>query len=331
MRQRRNDLMFRRLPSLAGASSSWLAAAAASLLLGVSAAAAAPAARLCTPEVIGTWKLEAAGEPQTTLLRFSRDGWANVLSGAATQSPQELEILAQVTYALVPPRDPKRLQFTTKRGNDVFASGKSHWDIVSYSDQSLTTQPSDAPTGKTQYWERVQSQRYFLTLAGRDASATRPGAAFVLWTTLGEKMELEALGLMGGAGGSARLGRIPQELARDFVKASGRAEDIMLRIELSEAEYHRTHRVLEAWDAVLKQNLLARNDPQLQFAELLDATLQSANRCAPRLQLPRANANASGETAATGSQRVRTLRKLNDKRHIGDKVFPFGWRPPAVG
>jgi hypothetical protein len=27
---------------------------------------------------------------------------------------------------------------------------------------------------------------------------------------------------------------------------------------------------------------------------------------------------------------VRALRKINDRRHVPDKLFPFRWKPPAV-
>ena len=293
----------------------WLAA----VLCGAFAPGAAAANRTCTPEVVGTWKLVGAPEPQTTLLQLGSDGWANLLNGPADQPAERYEIVAQVRYAAVPAREPKRLEFTTRRGNDVFAAGKSSWQITAYDDTNLTTAASD----EQKLWSRVSVQRYFLTLAARNATAQSPAAAVVMWTTLGPRTEVEALGMQ-GEGAGARFARIPEQLARDFQKESGSAASVMLRIELSEGEYLRTHRVLTSWDAVLKSGMLARNDPAAQFAEVLSATVQSANGCALRIQ-PSAGALGNPQ------QQIRELRRLNDKRHLGDKAFPFGWKPAAVG
>lgn len=302
---------------------------ALALLLLTGAAWAAPAANVCTPEVLGTWKLESSTFTDTMLLYFKRDGWADVLSGPSDQPPQNYEILAQASYSFSPTRNPKRVEFISRRGNEVFRAGKSHWEITAFNDQSLTTHASTAPPGEQMQWSRVVAQRYFLTLAARAAAAERPAAAFVLWTALGNRMELEALGTT-GEGPSARFGRVPAELAQQFIRHSGRAEDVMMRIELSEAEFLRTHRVLESWSAVLQSDQLARNEPAAQMIELLDATLQSVNRCVTRLQLrPRPAASAVSSSAPL--QWIRYLRRLNDKRHVSDRLFPFGWKPPAVG
>jgi hypothetical protein len=299
------------------------------LLLAAGAVLAGPAGNVCTPEVLGAWRLENSTLTDTTLLQLGRDGWANVMSGPSDQPAASYEIVAQVSYVFAPTRNPKRIEFSTRRGNELFTAGKSHWDIVAFNDQSLTTQASVAATGEQMLWSRVVTQRYFLTLVARSGTPEKPSAAFVMWTTLGAKTELEALGARGDGAG-ARLGRIPLELAREFTRHSGRAEDVMLRIELSEAEYHRTHRVLESWDAVLKHDRLARNDPVAQLIELLDATLQSVNRCVGRLQV-RSKPVADAAASAAPQQWIRELRRLNDKRHVSDRIFPFGWKPPAVG
>jgi hypothetical protein len=303
-------------PTLAGR------CAALALLLVVSGAEAASPLPVCAPEVVGTWKLVTTSQPESMLLKFASDGWANVLSGPADRPPASFEIVAQVRYAPVPPREPKRVEFQTRRGNDLFPSGKSHWSITAYTDESLTTQPSDA-VGEQSLWTRVQTQRYFLTLAARAGSAQQEPAAFVMWTTLGHKTLWEALGLTGERS-QARLGRVSDKLAREFLRYSGSTADVMMRIELSEADYRRTHRVLEAWDAVLQGDRLARNDPVLQFNEMLEATLQGVNRCAIKIKLPPAG-------SALPLERIRTIRTLNDKRHLNDKIFPFDWRPAAVG
>jgi hypothetical protein len=294
------------------------------LLLAASGAFAGPPPAACTPEVIGTWKLESSTLPQTTLLRFGRDGWASLLSGPSDQPAESYETIAQVSYVFAPTRSPRRLEFSTRRGNDVFAAGTSRWEIIAHSDYSLTTRAADA-AGESMSWSRIPTQRYFLTLTSRPRTAQRPTMADVVWTTLGSTSELEALGATG-----ARFGRIPGTEARELAWQSSQADAAMLRIELNEAEYQRTHRVLEAWDAVLKnaswKDEQARSDVTAQLTELFDATVQSVNRCALRVQLPTAPARFGNP-----HQWLQAVRRLNDKRHVSDRLFPSGWKPPAVG
>jgi hypothetical protein len=101
----------------------------------------------------------------------------------------------------------------------------------------------------------------------------------------------------------------------------------MMRIELSEAEYHRSRDVFDAWNTLLSSNALADADPYVQAAELLQAAVQSVNRCSARLRP--ASPNATGDSQQRALELVRAIRKANDRRHINDKIFPFNWQPPS--
>jgi hypothetical protein len=286
-------------------------------------AACAPAFAACPLEVIGTWRLVNPDEPQPMLVTFGADGWANVVSVTAAGRPEDFDTLAQVRFQLVPRRDPKRIEFQTPRGNDLFPAGTSSWAITSYTDESFTSRRSDSDAGEQSSWSRLQTHRYFLTFATRDNAAT-----FVMWTTLdGHKPVYEALGetLQGAA---ARFGRVPDEVMQAFVRDSKRADETMMRVEISEAEYRRTHQVFESWNAVLGSNLLATSDADTQTLALLDAALQSINRCGMKIRTA-----AEGVTTApapNAGSLVRAIRKINDRRHVPDKLFPSRWKPPAV-
>ena len=78
----------------------------------------------------------------------------------------------------------------------------------------------------------------------------------------------------------------------------------------------------------LSRDVLATDDPERQTLGLLDAALQSVNRCGVKIRLA-----ADGATAAPArgpAELVRAIRKINDRRHVPDKLFPFRWKPPAV-
>jgi hypothetical protein len=286
-------------------------------------AAVALAAAACTPtfacplEVIGTWRLVSPDEPQPMLVTFGADGWANVVSVTGAGRPEDFDTMAQVRFQLVPRREPKRIEFQTPRGNDLFPAGTSSWAITSFTDESFTSRRSDSESGEQSSWSRLQTHRYFLTLATRDNDAT-----FVMWTTLdGRKPVYEALGET-KQGAAARFGRVPDEVMQTFARESKRADETMMRIELSEADYRRTHQVFESWNAVLSSNVLTAGEADNQTLALLDAALQSVNRCGVKLR--------SAAESRTPGELVRAIRKLNDRRHVPDKLFPSRWKPPAV-
>jgi hypothetical protein len=281
------------------------------------AAAACAPAFACPLEVIGTWRLVSPDDPQPMLVTFCADGWANVVTVTGAGRLEDFDTMAQVRFQLVPRRYPKRIEFQTPRGNDLFPAGTSSWAITGYTDESFTSRRSDSDTGEQSSWSRLQTHRYFLTFATRDHDAT-----FVMWTTLdGQKPVYEALGET-KQNAAAHFGRVPDELMQAFARESKRTDETMTRIELSEAEYRRTHQVFESWNALLSSNVLAAGDADNQTLALLDAALQSVNRCGTKIQ--------TAQQGRSPGELVRAIRKLNDRRHVPDKLFPSRWQPPAV-
>jgi hypothetical protein len=286
----------------------------------IHAAVDRPRRDVCPLEIIGTWKA-AAGEPR--LLSFAADGWANVLGSTGENRPAELDILAQMQFKFAPRREPRRIEFQTRRGNDIVASGSSSWEIIAYTDETFSARSSSAEAGEQLDWTRVQTHRYFLTLAARGDTTL-----FVMWTALdGNTSVLEALGTT-TQGTDARFGRIPQKLASAFATQSERTDDAMVRVELSEAEYSRTHEVFVSWDTLVSRDLLARENPRHQAVLLLDATLQSLNRCGLKVRTVGGMAQATSNLPALDL--VRSIKKLNDRAHVSDKAFPFRWQPPPA-
>jgi hypothetical protein len=287
------------------------------------ATAACAPAFACPLEVIGTWRLVSPDEPQPMLVTFGADGWANVVTVGGAGRPEDFDTMAQVRFQLVPRRDPKRIEFQTPRGNDLFPAGTSSWQITTYTDESFTSRRSDSEAGEQSLWSRLQTHRYFLTLATRDNEAT-----LVMWTTLdGQKPVYEALGET-KQDTALRFGRVPDEVMRAFVRESKRTGETMLRVELNEAEYRRTHQVFESWNAVLSSNVPAANDADSQTLALLDAALQSVNRCGMKIRT--APEGATAAPAHSPGELVRAIRRINDRRHVPDKLFPSRWKPPAV-
>jgi len=286
----------------------------------------------CPLELIGTWKTSDGAEVTPRVISFAADGWASVLNGPGEQSP--LDIVAQVGYQAQPPRDPRRIDFETRRGNDVFPAGTTRWEITSHADDSFTTRRSDDTNGTQVTWSRVSTHRYFLTFAGRRDAKTGETAAFVMWTKLdGQKPEYEALGAVSeSAGAGARFGRVAPSLAKAFATQGDPARDVMMRIEISEADYLRTHAVYRARVGTLGGLQQLPGTPNEQAVKLIEQTVESLNRCGVRIQPAQALAVANGVGADLQRplELVRSIRKTNDRRHLPDKAFPFSWKPPEV-
>lgn len=292
------------------------AALAAAAALAAWAAAPIQASGLCSIELVGTWRRADSADSRAALLAFTPDGWANLLNGPGEQSAGD--IAAQVRYRLEPPGDPRRIDFVTRRGNDLFAAGTTSWEITGYTDDSFTARAKNSVEGSLETWARVQTHRYFLTFAARDAMAGGESAAFVMWTTLdGKRTVLDGLGVV-RRGSEARFAKIPDDIARAFATQGDPARDAMMRIELSEAEYNRTRAVHRAWLGAVPRRSAA--DPDTQAVLFIEATVESLNRCARRIQ-------PAGAGVRPAVELVRTLRKANDRRHVSDRAFPVRWKP----
>ena len=100
-------------------------------------------------EVIGTWRLVNTSESQPMLVTFGADGWANVVTVTGAGRPEDFDTIAQVRYQLVPRRDPKRIEFQTRRGNDLFPTGSSSWQITSHTDESFLEPPQRLGRGRS--------------------------------------------------------------------------------------------------------------------------------------------------------------------------------------
>ncbi|PZN31686.1 MAG: hypothetical protein DIU71_09350, partial [Proteobacteria bacterium] len=171
------------------------------------------------------------------LISFGADGWANVLSVLEGSPHNVFDTLAQVHYVAEPRRAPRRIEFhVPRRGNEVFPSGTSSWEIIAHTDDSLTFRRSDSEHGEQSLWKRVQTQRYFLTFAARPATDGHIAAAFVMWTRLdGRSTHREGLGVTLGDAG-ARFGAIPAAITQEFGRESTDNGQVMVRLELNETE-----------------------------------------------------------------------------------------------
>jgi hypothetical protein len=165
-----------------------------------------------------------------------------------------------------------------------------------------------------------------------------------MWTALdGRKNEVHALGVHISTDQEGKpqpvFGRVPAELYERLAeenesdKKSGKVETILMRFELTRAEFEKSHKVFEVWDKYVKDRTLPHNEPYMNGMELIKSAVGNLNLCRENLKLHKLTQTATDEIAAkfTPPQRaleyVRVMRKKNAEMHVTDADFPWGWRP----
>jgi hypothetical protein len=287
------------------------------------------AGKTCPFSITGMWKIEGRSETDSLFYSFSTEGWVRVVSHSVDALPREYEVIAEVKYVLDMPSAPKRVEFITQRGNDAFPPGKTSLVVIEYGEDSFVTED---PKTQTQIrWVRAQTHRYFLTFAGRGGPAT---SAFAMWTTLdGRETKIEALGLRGGNQNESAptFGPIPDRLYHDFEFENGKDSDVMLRLELSEVEFERSHMVFESWTEFSQSAKLPHSDPYLNALEFLKSAAENLNQCEEKLKLDKAAGAATSQNSAQPPlEYIRMMRKKNKDSHVTNGMFPEDWRPALL-
>ena len=304
------------------------------LLADVDALGQSEEKKACAFNIAGMWRSEATSGTNPVFYGFGHDQRITVFGHVPDVMPHEFEMMASVGYKLDNPSAPRRIEFTATRGTDMFREGKTSMEIVQYGDDSFTT--LDAESGSQLRWERVQTRRYFLTFAVRGGQAQPDGAAFAMWTKLdGRKTEIEALGVHLGKDVKGKTGpvfsQIPAQLYNEFATESDKKSDVMMRLEMTEAEFERSYKVFKTWEKYAQDRALPNRDPYLNGMEFLKGAAESLNQCDEKLKLH----TIDGVTAAQNPQQqtleyVRVMKKKNDGWHIPDRDFPTDWRPTVL-
>lgn len=305
------------------------------------AEAKSAAKKACPFNIAGLWRSDKASETSRMLFSYSPEGHVTLMEHSSDALPQDFEMVTAVNYSLDKPSAPKGITFTTPRGNEFFSAGMTWWKIIEYTDNSFTT--VDPMSEEKTRWVREQTHRYFLTLAARNAPQ-QDGPAFAMWTVLdGRKTEIEALGVQltkDDAGKAVPVfGSIPPELYDQIIeenekeKKSNKAEIVLMRFELTEAEFKATHKVYEKWDEHVKSRNLPDADPYRNGLEFFREAVGGLNQCGEKVKLYRLTQSERDEIVAKHkppqqpSEYIRMTRKKNDELHVTDAMFPWVWRP----
>jgi len=222
--------------------------------------ATAPAAfgqKGCELNIIGTWRAEKSDGTTQMLYRFTPDARITVLSRSG-ESP-ELREIASAGYTLDNPKAPKIILVKTdKEIGGFFSQGITSIDIIAYDDASLTfARPGSAPMRCV----RVDPYRYFIVLAGRIGTFyDGSGPTFpMLIRTDGQQTQVDAVGTYDVRGYWA-FGSIPAGTYSEFMKEPRKDSDVMLRLEITAAQYERGLKIVKTWERRARNNELLYPD-----------------------------------------------------------------------
>jgi hypothetical protein len=303
-------------------------------LICVAAAAPALAERRCAFDPVGTWKPESREAP-SVIYRFDSDGKVAVLSRAGSDQTAEWREVGHGTYALDDPRTPKAIRLRIEAGGGV-PSGDRSMTITAFDETSFTT--ADSSGSIEARWIRHETNRHFIVLAGRSGVFyDRSGPTFAMLIEMGrEQMHVEAGGIY-DAGGTPEFGAIPASTYREFMQESLRPSDVMLRLEITRAQYDRSLKVLRTWERRVREGTLLYPDISMDNILLVKQITEDLNRCSDTITLYTLDWGLEDVISEHNAppniplQYVRELRRLNESRHVRDASMPKADapRPPA--
>lgn len=293
--------------------------------------ATAPAAfgqKGCELNMIGTWKAEPSAETTSIVYRFSPDAKVTVLSGSSQSS--ELREIASARYMLDDPKAPKVILVKAEKEGGGFTQGITSMEITAYDDTSLTfVKPGSAPTR----WVRVDSYRYFIVLAGRVGTFyDGSGPTFpMLIRTDGHQIQIDAVGTYDLRGYWA-FGTIPPETSNEFMKEPRKDSDVMLRLEITAAQYERGLKIVKTWERRARNNELLYPDLTMDNILLAKQVTESLNQCAEKFKLYKLDWSMEDHISSSSPRddnpisRIpflyfKELKRLNQSVHVSDEKF----------
>ncbi|HSB11713.1 MAG TPA: hypothetical protein VLM38_19645 [Blastocatellia bacterium] len=277
----------------------------------------------CDFNIVGTWKASIPGETDPIVYRFTAEGTVVALRAATDQAPQRG--IANATYTLDNFKAPKKLSFTSQTGGAGLELGTVSLDVSSYDDTSFTVaKPGSAAIRLV----RLDPNRYFVVLAGRTGVFyDRSGPTFPMLIKVdGQQTRIDALGIY-SAGGKWAFGPVPVETYKEFLKEPRSASDVMLRLEITAAQYERGLKIMQTWEKRVRQGDLLYSDLALDNILLVKQVTESLNQCSERIKLYKLdwmlNDRITRDNRPSNApfEYFKELRRLNESLHVRDEQF----------
>ena len=171
--------------------------------------------------------------------------------------------------------------------------------------------------------------RYFLVLAGRRGTFyDKSGPAFPMLIKLdGELTRVDAVGVYSDQG-QRKFGTVPEEAYREFIKEPSAASDVMLRLEITSAQYERGLKILRTWERRINEDALLYDDVFMDNILLVKQVAESLNQCGEK-EVKLYKLDWSAEDRLSEGVQIslipllffKELRWLNESLHVRDDKF----------
>lgn len=288
---------------------------------------------VCEFNVVGTWKATSINGVSSVIYRFEPDGAVTMTSLPNSGQGSESKEIARGTYKLDNAKSPKSISFKINREWVESSDGTTLVKIIKYDDASFTTGSNDYDTLE---WEKMDSNRYFLVLAGRNGVFyDRSGPTFpILIKTDGRETQIDAVGIY-SVGDKPYFGPIPAELRDEFMKESRNASDVMLRLEIAAPQYERGLKALRTWDRRAKEGALLYPNVFMDNILLVKQVTETLNKCGTTVKLYRLDSGGydyisnNNRPSLTPFFYFKELKRLNESLHIPDVRFQEIMHPAA--
>jgi hypothetical protein len=291
----------------------------------LSAAATAFGQKGCEFNITGTWKAASSNDANPLLYRFAPDGTVTALAAKGAGQTAELREMATATYQLDNPKAPKAITFGATKEGGGFAAGLTSLTITEYDDTSFTcVKPGSAPTR----WIKADLYRYFIVLAGRSGTFyDHSGPAFSMLIKLdGQKMQVAAVGIY-AAKGARLFGPVPATTYNEFMKDPRADTDVMLRLEVTAAQYERSMKILATWERRVREGALLYPDVAMDNILLVKQITENLNQCGEKIRLYNLDWGINDDISDNYRppqipfQYFKELRRLNEALHVRDEKF----------
>jgi hypothetical protein len=313
---------------------------AALLFVCLLASPAALGQKGCELNLIGTWKAEKSDQANPILYHFTADARLSLLSRLGESAG--LQEVASAGYALDNPNTPTVILVKTDKEVGGFAKGITPMEISGYDDTSLTFVKSGS--GPTR-WVRVDAYKYYLVLAGRLGTFyDNSGPTFpMLIKTDGQQRQIDAVGTYPSHDYWA-FGTIPPETYNEFMKEPRKDSEVMLRLEITLAQYERVLKIVKTWERRARNNELLYPDIPMDNILLVKQVTESLNQCGERFRLYKLDWSLEDHISSASPRddnpisRIpflyfKELKRLNQSLHVTDEQFygtrqvekPAGW------
>ncbi len=290
------------------------------IIICLGTAAAAFGQKACELNLIGTWK--ATGPDGADIFyRFGPDARVTALASAGENARE----IASAVYHVEDAKGTRVILFKADKTGGGFTAGIGAMEIIEFDETSFTFMGVDS---KPTRWVKVDSNQYFIVLAGRRGTFyDSSGPTFpMLIKRVGQQTHIDAVGIY-SASGTRSFGPVPADTYNQFMKEPRSDSDVMLRLEITEAQYERGLKIFRTWERRVREGTLLYPDPFLDNILLVKQVVESLNQCSERFKLYKLDwlrdDHISDKNLPSQSTFVffKEMRRLNESLHIRDEQF----------